>query len=273
MASDLHTHTTFSDGSYTPEELVAESKNIGLTYLAITDHDTVDGVKHLYENRIFPVKGLKIIPGIEFSAENPDHNVHLVGLNVDIYDGALSDMTNEILDARWTRFSEMIEKLREKKYDIKEADVLKIAGSSHSIGRSHIARAMVKKGIFKSPGEAFEKVLGLGKPCYVPRYFPTVDEIVEVVHNAGGEVCLAHPGLVGDNDLVRELCKKIDAIEVYYPSHKPEQTDLYKSFANEFGLKISGGSDFHGTASRFVDRLGEFTVADEVAKQFYREEI
>ena len=269
MASDLHTHTSFSDGSLTPEELLEKAKNIGLKYLAITDHDTVDGVKYLYENGIYPDKNLNIIFGIEFSALNPSHEVHIVGYNIDIYNGVLSDIINNIQEARWTRFSEIVRNLQDKKYNIRETEVLKVAGSSRSIGRAHIARTLVKKGIFKSVREAFEKVLGKGKPAYAPRYFPTVDEIVDVIRQAGGQAMLAHPGLIGDNDLVEEICRKVDAIEVYYPAHKPLEFQSYLSMAKRFNLMIGGGSDFHGVGSRHVDALGEYTIPDEVAEKFF----
>lgn len=269
MPSDLHTHTNFSDGTLSPEELVAEAKNLGLAYLAITDHDTVDGVKYLYENGLYPGKGIKIIPGVEFSAINSDHDVHLVGYNIDIYNGALSDMINEISEARWTRFSEIVRNLQDKKYNIREADVLQIAGSSRSIGRFHIARALVKKGAFKTVREAFEKMLGTGKPAYAPRYFPAVEKIIDVVHQSGGQVSLAHPKLVGDDSLVEEICAKVDGLEVFYPCHQPQDIQRYLDFAKKFNLLIVGGSDFHGTASRFVNALGEFTVADELAKKIY----
>ena len=140
MSADLHTHTNFSDGSFSPEELVAEAKKVGLTYLAVTDHDTVDGVRYLYENNLYPTKGIKIIPGIEISANHPEHDVHIVGYNIDIYDGKLDEMINEISESRWTRFSKIVENLQENKYPIREADVLQVAGSSRSIGRFHIAR-------------------------------------------------------------------------------------------------------------------------------------
>ena len=128
---------------------------------------------------------------------------------------------------------------------------------------------MVKKGIFKSVREAFEKVLGKGKPAYAPRYFPTVDEIVDVIRQAGGQAMLAHPGLIGDNDLVEEICRKVDAIEVYYPAHKPLEFQSYLSMAKRFNLMIGGGSDFHGVGSRHVDALGEYTIPDEVAEKFF----
>lgn len=269
MPSDLHTHTIFSDGSCSPEELVAMAKNIGLVYFAITDHDTVDGVKYLYENGIYPDKGIKIIPGVEFSADNAEHDIHIVGYNIDIYNGALSDMINEISEARWTRFSEMIKNLQDNKYNIREADVLQVAGSSRSIGRFHIARALVKKGEFKSVRDAFEKMLGKDKPAYAPRYFPEVEEIVDVIHQAGGQAVLAHPKLVEDDLLVEEICTKVDGLEVFYPNHQTEDIERYLSFAKRFNLFVVGGSDFHGSASRFVNELGEFTIADDIAKIIY----
>lgn len=269
MASDLHTHTIFSDGSFSPDELVAAAKNVGLAYLAITDHDTIEGVKFLYENGLYPGKGIKIIPGIEFSAQNPEHEIHIVGYNIDIYNGALSDMINEISESRWERFSSIIDFLRQKKYNITEGDVIKIAGDSRSIGRSHIARVLVKSGAFKSVREVFDKMLGKGKPAYVARYFPEVEEVVNVIHQAGGQASLAHPKLIGDDNLVEEICPKLDGIEVFYPCHTPADVERYTSFAQKFNLKITGGSDFHGTASRYVKNLGEFTISDEFAEKFF----
>ena len=271
MASDLHTHTNFSDGSFSPEELVAAAKKIGLTYLGITDHDTVDGVRHLYESGLFPAGNLKIIQGVELSANNPEHDIHIVGYGIDIYDGALTDMLNEIVEARWTRFSKIIEILQKNNCDIREKDVLKIAAGSSSIGRSHIARTLVKNGVFKTIREAFDKMLQKGKPAYVPRYLPTVDEVTEIIHGAGGKAVLAHPKLVGDDSLVEELCKKIDAIEIYYPLHQPEDVRRYSELAKKYNLLTAGGSDFHGTASRYVKNLGDFTVDDEIAEKFYKE--
>ena len=269
MAGDLHTHTNFSDGSYSPEELVAEAKKIGLHYLGITDHDTVDGVRQLYENGLYPGRGVNIIPGVELSANHPEKEIHIVGYNIDIYNEALLEMIDKIIEARWERFSEIIRILQGKKYNIREADVLKIAGTSRSIGRAHIARTLVKVGAFKTVREVFEKMLGKGCPAYVPRYQPEVDEIVEVIHQAGGLAMLAHPKLIGDDELVEELCKKLDGLEVYYPCHKPEDTQHYFFLANKYHLLITGGSDFHGASSRFVNNLGEFTISDKLAEKFF----
>ncbi len=269
MASDLHTHTNFSDGNLTPEELLDKAKNIGLKYLAITDHDTVDGVKYIYENGLYTDKNLKIIFGVEFSALNPNHDVHIVGYNIDIYNGALSDMINDVMEARWLRFTEIIKNLQSKKYNIREAEVLQVTGSSRTIGRAHIARALVKKGMFKNVREVFDKMLGKGKPAYAPRYFPKIDEVVEVIRQAGGQAMLAHPGLVGDDNLVEEICRKVDALEVYYPAHKPLDIQKYLSIAKKFNLMVGGGSDYHGIGSKYVDKLGEYTIPDEVAEKFF----
>ena len=271
MAGDLHTHTNFSDGSYSPEELVAAAKKIKLHYLGITDHDTVDGVRHLYENGLYPGRGINIIPGIELSANHPERDIHIVGYNIDIYNEALLEMIDKIIEARWERFSEIIRILQTKKYNIREADVLKIAGTSRSIGRAHIARTLVKIGAFKTVREAFEKMLGKGKPAYVPRYLPEVDEVIDIIHQAGGLAVLAHPKLVGDDNLVEELCKKIDALEVYYPFHKPDDTQHYFFLAKKYNLLITGGSDFHGASSRFVNELGDFTISDKLAEKFFVE--
>ena len=272
MAGDLHTHTHFSDGSYSPEELVAAAKKIGLHYLGITDHDTVDGVRHLYENGLYPGKGVNIIPGVELSANHPEKDIHIVGYNIDIYNESLLEMIDKIIETRWERFSEIINILQAKKYNIRETDVLKIAGTSRSIGRAHIARTLVKIGAFKNVREAFEKMLGKGNPAYVPRYLPEVDEVIDVIHQAGGLATLAHPKLVGDDELVEELCKKLDGIEVYYPCHKPDDTQHYFFLARKYNLLMTGGSDFHGTSSRFVKDLGDFTISDKLAEKFFVEQ-
>lgn len=271
MAGDLHTHTNFSDGSYSPEELVSAAKKIGLHYLGITDHDTVDGIRHLYENGLYPDRGINIIPGVELSANHPDRDIHIVGYNIDIYNESLLELIDKIIEARWERFSEIIKILQNKKYRIREADVLKNAGTSRSIGRSHIARTLVKIGAFRNVREAFEKMLGKGNPAYVPRYLPEVDEVIDVIHQAGGVATLAHPKLVGDDELVESLCSKLDGLEVYYPFHKPAEVQHYFFLAKRFDLLITGGSDFHGSSSRFVKELGDFTISDKFAEKVFVE--
>lgn len=271
MASDLHMHTTFSDGKLTPEELVAAAKAAGLKYMAITDHDTVDGVSHLYESGIFPAKGIRIIPGIEFSAHHPVREIHILGFNVDIYYPELIDKLNDVTEARWTRFSDMVAKLQDLGYPISEGEVLTLAGGSRSISRSHIARVLVKKGCFTSVRECFEAVLKKGKPAYVPHYHLEVEEIIELIKAAGGTPVLAHPKLIGDDGLVRDLCQRgIEGLEVFYPQHDAEDTARYYMLAKEFNLLPSGGSDYHGYPTRYPSEVGIFTIEDKWAEAFYR---
>lgn len=271
MASDLHMHTTYSDGKLTPEEVVAAARAAGLKYIAITDHDTVEGLSYLYENGSYPTKGIHLIPGIEFSAHHPMHEIHILGYNVDIYYPELIDKLNDVTEARWTRFSEMVEKLQQLGYPITEGEVLTLAGGSKSISRSHIARVLVKKKCFASVREAFGAVLQKGKAAYVPHYHLEVEEIIELIKAAGGTPVLAHPKLVGDDELVRDLCQRgIEGLEVFYPQHDADDTARYYMMAKEFNLLPSGGSDYHGYPTRQPTEIGIFTIEDKWAEAFYR---
>ena len=273
MSSDLHMHTTYSDGKLTPEELIAAAKAAGLRYIAITDHDTVDGVAHLYENNYLPCKGIRIIPGLEFSAHHPTQEIHILGYNIDIYNRELVDKLNDVSEARWTRFSEMVEKLQKLGYDIRETDVLTVAGASKSISRSHIGRVLVKKGYFPTVRDAFSELLQKGKPAYVPHYRLEVGEIIELIHQAGGMAVLAHPKLIYDDDIVRRICTEgIDGMEVFYPQHDAADTAKYSAMADEYHLMKTGGSDFHGIPTRYPAEVGVFTVEDVYAEPLFQPE-
>lgn len=273
MSSDLHMHTTYSDGKLTPEELIAAAKAAGLRYIAITDHDTVDGVAHLYENNYLPCKGIRIIPGLEFSAHHPTQEIHILGYNIDIYNREIVDKLNDVSEARWTRFSEMVEKLQKLGYDIRETDVLTVAGASKSISRSHIGRVLVKKGYFPTVRDAFSELLQKGKPAYVPHYRLEVGEIIELIHQAGGMAVLAHPKLIFDDAIVENICQQgIDGMECFYPQHDETDTKKYLEMAERYHLKPSGGSDFHGFPTRFPTEVGVFTVDDAYAEAFYQPE-
>ncbi len=270
MASDLHTHTSFSDGRLSPEELLAAAKEAGLSYIAVTDHDTVEGIRHLYETGLYPSKSVNIIPGIEFSCEVDEHDVHILGYDFDIYNQDMADKVTEISESRWDRFAKMMEKLHEIGYAITESDVLQIAGTSKAIGRAHVARALVKKGLAASVHEAFEKLLEHGRPCYVPHYRIEPEEAVALIRNAGGVPVLAHPKKVQDDALVERLLQMdFGGLEVYYPNHDAEDTERYKAMAEKRGIRLTGGSDFHSIPQREPSQLGVFTVPDELAAPFF----
>ena len=272
MPSDLHTHTTCSDGVFSPEELLEAAKAAGLSYIAITDHDTVDGICQLYESGLYPAKGIKVIPGIEFSAHHEVSQIHILGYNMDMYNRELQDKLNDVVEGRWTRFSSMIKKLQDLGYTIKEADVLKIAGDSTAISRSHIAQNLVRMGVFSSVKEAFDVVLEKGRPAYVGHYRMSPTEIIDLIKRCGGTPVLAHPKLVGDDELVEEMLRSgIEGIEAYYPRHDEEDTKRYLAMADKYHLMVTGGSDFHGIATRFPEKLGIFTIDDNLASSLYKE--
>lgn len=271
MSSDLHMHTSCSDGVLTPEELVQSAKEAGLNFIAITDHDTVDGICQLYEAGLYPNTGIKIIPGIEFSAHHDTSEIHILGYNIDIYNRELVDRLNDVVEARWTRFSTMVAKLQALGYDISETDVLEIADGSTSISRSHIAQTMVHKGYCASVRETFEQLLNKGKPAYVSHYRLEPGEIIDLIKNSGGTPVLAHPKLVHDDALVEQLLKNgIEGIEAIYPKHDAEDTKRYLEMADKYHLLVTGGSDFHGMAGRWPEHIGEFVVDDAYAEELYR---
>lgn len=271
MASDLHIHTTYSDGELTPEEVVAAAKKAQLKYIAITDHDTIDGLLHLYEQGMYPGHGINIIPGVEFSTYEDDHDIHLLGYNMDLYDQHLAEVLNSIVESRWQRFSQMVEKLQLLGYNITETDVLKLAGSSTSVSRAHIARALVLKGYFQSVKEVIESVLDRGRQAYVPHYRLKPQEVIDLVHETGGQVVLAHPKLVHDDELVAKILQYgVDGIEVYYPQHSDADTSRYIGMAEKYKIAAAGGSDFHGFPGRYPEEIGVFTIADSCAQKFFR---
>ena len=270
MSSDLHMHTTFSDGGLTPEKLVLAAKQAGLHYMAITDHDTVAGIRHLYENGLYPAKGIELIPGIEFSVQNLEHEVHILGYNIDIFNLQLQEKLDEVVEHRWIRFSQIIEKLQTLGYPISETDVLTVAGATKSIGRAHIARALVKKGCFKTMGDIFEKVLYKNGPAHVPHYRLSSTDVIKLIHDAGGAAVLAHPKLIHDDALVERLIKEgLDGLEVFYPQHNAIETQLYKNLAEKYNLCMTGGSDFHAIETRYPQKIGQFTIEDSYAEELY----
>lgn len=272
MSSDLHMHTSCSDGLLTPEELVEAAKKAGLSYISITDHDTVDGLCQLYEAGLYPQKGIRIIPGIEFSAHHDNSEIHILGYNIDIYNKELRDRLNDIVEARWTRFSTMVEKLQGLGYDISETEVLQIADGSTSISRSHIAQALVSKGYFPTVRETFDQVLEKGRAAYVTHYRLELEEIIDLIKISGGTPVLAHPGLIHDDELVENLLKNgIEGIEAIYPRHSAEDIERYLAMAEKYHLLVTGGSDFHGIIGRQPASLGEFVVDDDYAKELYRQ--
>jgi predicted metal-dependent phosphoesterase TrpH len=249
LYADLHTHTTASDGTNSPSANVRMAAEAGLAAVAITDHDTVSGIREALEEgtRI----GIRVVPGVEISTVANGQDIHVLGYFIDYEDESFLRRLEELRRTRDRRNEMLIERLRELGVDISMEEVLKELEGSKSkddtIGRPHIAAVLVKKGYAASIQEAFERYLGKQGAAYVnpPRIGPTT--AVEWIREAGGAAVLAHPGLYDDDKLVMELIAfGIDGIEAYHSDHSPEDEEKYARLAQRHGLLITAGSDFHG---------------------------
>lgn len=271
MPSDLHIHSTYSDGKDTPEEIVEAAKAAGLRYISITDHDSVEGVTALYESGHYASGSLRIIPGVGFSTSDGQHEIHILGYNIDIYDSRLQEKLEEISEARWTRFTEIVERLRDLGYEIGETEVLTDEGMCKAVGRSHVARVLVKKGYFDSIRTCFEQLLRRGQPAYVPHFRIPPEELIAIIKGAGGIPVLGNPRALGDEACMERLVAQgIEGIEVFYPTYDRKDTQHYMALAQRHGLLLSGGSDYRGFAGREPDAIGQFTIEDIYAENFYR---
>ncbi len=247
---DLHTHSTASDGTYTPRDLIRKAQEVGLFAVALTDHDTIAGLAEAEEEA--QARGVHFVPGVEISVkfEGPGH-CHLLGYLFDYQHPGLVKTLQTLHEARASRNQKMIIKLQELGVDITEEELKALAGEGE-IGRPHMAKLLVQKGIVKDFDEAFERFLGKGRPAYVPKALLSPREAIEIIHQAGGLTSLAHPYYLGfPEEEVRLFVKNLrdyglDAIEAYYTDHDPSYTRFCLELAQEFDLLVTGGSDFHG---------------------------
>ncbi len=262
---DLHLHTTASDGRLTPAELVKQAAKQGLTVIAITDHDCVDGVAPALEAaKAFP--RLTVIPGVEINTDVPDGEVHVLGYFIDYQNPQLLLSLEELRSSRQRRALKMIDKLAKLGIVIEWQRVKEIAGKG-SIGRPHIARAMLEKNYISSIKDAFNNYIGHGCPAYVEREKKTPEEAVQMVLRAKGLPVLAHPFTAEEAEEKISRLKNVGlvGVEAYYNEYTAEQVDQLVSLANKFGLIVTGGSDYHGL-DIMEPALGSAAVPIEVAE-------
>lgn len=257
---DLHTHSTYSDGLLSPAALVREAAARGLRYLGLTDHDTVAGVPEAIAAGA--QHGVAIIPGVELSTSLAGgEGVHLLGYFVDIADRALLDGLAAYAAARRERMTRMIERLRFIGAPVDEERIQDIAGHG-TMGRPHLARALVEAGHASSVPDAFTRYIGQGKPAYVPR--PRIDprDAIALVRGAGGVAVLAHPFSPGgvESILDRLIPSGLRGMEVDYGEYSPEDRDTLRAIAARRGLIATGGSDFHGLYGGAGRELGAAPV-------------
>lgn len=268
---DLHTHSTFSDGTFTPLQLVKYAEEKGLKAFALTDHDTTEGVKEAKSIET----NVEVISGVEISTRYDKKEIHIVGLYVNENDTDLNKQLKYYREKRVTRNFEILEKLNSLGVNITIDDV-KESCTGDVISRAHIAKALVSKGFVGSYTEAFDRYLGDNKCAYVPRETLNYEESMELITKAGGVPVLAHPLLYKmsdtnlENMMVKLRQKGLKAVEVYYSTHSNSDTQHIMAMANRVGLIYSGGSDFHGATKPKIDMgtgMGKLAVPYEILEK------
>lgn len=249
LYTDLHVHSNISDGTFTPEEVAVLAHEAGLHAIALTDHDSLDGVARCMAAG--KKLGLEVIPGVELSGDFHGKEIHILGYFIDSENNTLKQTLENVIQEREARNQLMLTKLNDLGFSLTLSD-LHSAGESPIITRAHFARALREKGYIRENGEAFDKYIGAGCPAYVPKCSLSFKACIDLIHQCGGVAVLAHPGIykfaTGNvKGLILELKENgIDGVEVIYPKHAPETISMLTTFCKEHGLAITGGSDFHG---------------------------
>lgn len=253
---DLHTHSTASDGTLPPERVVEAAKRCNLAALALTDHDSIAGVAAAREagDRL----GIRVVAGCELSAFQDDHEVHLLALHLTRVE-ELERRLAELRALRYERAKTIVEKLNALGVQITFDEVLQQANGG-AVGRPHVARALIGRGAVQDFKDAFVRYLGSGGAAFVPKARLSVEDAIEIAHEAGGLAVWAHPGDGGRRERLEPLVNAgLDGVEVKHPSHSAEDIKRLEALAEFFGLVVSGGSDWHG-ASDGPRKLGNMNV-------------
>lgn len=260
-AIDLHAHTTVSDGSLAPEALVAEAVRRGLSVLAITDHDQVRGVELC--RAAAQGKNLEIVAGVEVSSALEDSTLHILGLFVDPKHAGFQNYLQQLFEERKQRAAKIIAKLQAIGMGVSLDEVLQ-EGKGAAVGRNHVAKLLLSKGLVGSRKEAFDRYLRKGCPAYVPYERAEPREAIDWIAKAGGRSFLAHPILVRDQNLLPKLVEwGLSGLEVIHPEHSPSDIQRYGKFCDERNLLKSGGSDYHGPNMERKGDLGRMNVPHE----------
>lgn len=259
LSADLHIHTTFSDGADTPQQVVEKATAMGLHAIAITDHDAVGGIEDAKKAAVGV--GLEVIAGVELSTYVEERSFHILGLFIDWRDEQLNEKLEFFKQQRELRGKKIVEKLQQLGVKITMKDVLSIARNG-SVGRPHIAEALVKVGAVATFDQAFEIYIGKNRPAYVPKYHLSPAEAGEIIHRAGGVAVLAHPLISAANDeQILQIMAGMDGLEVYHPKHDEAGIERLKQMAERNDWLVTGGSDYHGEG-RTLSSLAECAVDD-----------
>ncbi len=244
MFADLHLHTIFSDGTYTPEELAGRARQLGLAAVAVTDHDTVEACDRM--SVACQPAGLEFIPATELTAEFDDNELHLLAYFVDTQNPCLLAEMAKFQKVRENRIHEMVARLNQHNIPL-QADAVFAIANCRSPGRPHVGRALVMGGFCANLDEAFERFLKKNRPAWVPKFKISALDAIGLIHQAGGLAVMAHPGLNRRDKIIPDLVSAgLDGLECFHTKHTPSTSEHYVRLAKEFNLAITGGSDCHG---------------------------
>lgn len=264
---DLHMHTNYSDGFYSPLELIQKANERNLDIISITDHDSVNAIEESIT--VGNDLGITVIPGLEISTDIEDKEVHLLGYFMDINFPELTKYLSFFREERYYRAVRIVKKLNNIGIDITIEDVMEVAKNS-AVGRPHIALALLKIGAVQEYYEAFEKYLRDNGPAYERKIHVSPQSALKLINDAGGLSFIAHPGHLKDSILMSLINAGIDGIEVTHPSHNKYQEKFYRGIVSQYCLLESGGSDFHGGKKGDDDNLGAYLLPAQRLEDMYQ---
>jgi len=242
--ADLHLHTYFSDGTYSPEELVDQARRRELQALSLTDNDTVEGCARTAT--ACRDAGIEFITGTELTAEQDGHEIHILGYSIDVQNQRFLSEIGKFQIVRQNRIREMVQRLNELNIPL-EVDKVFALANCRAPGRPHVARALVEAGLVGNLDEAFERFLKKNRPAWVPKFKISAADAIELIHESGGVAVMAHPGLNRSDEVIPMMVEGgLDGIECFHTKHSPSTAEHYQQIAAHFHLLVTGGSDCHG---------------------------
>lgn len=262
MKVDLHLHTYYSDGFFSPFEIVKKIQKTGTKIISITDHDNIGGLKEAIRTGL--KEDIEVIPGVEISGEYMNREMHILGYFIDPNAPVMKELLTEIQEERILRIKKIIAKLNELGSTITYDDAKEDLKTTVSIGRPHIANALVKQGFVKSFFDAFSKYIGDDKIADVKKVRPNYDRVFKVIKAAGGLSFLAHPAKYFNEEEIKIFkAAGLDGIEVVHPSHNTNEVKKFKEIAVKHNLLTSGGSDFHGGRKNDAGNMGKYYISEK----------